>query len=312
VIAQPLLTNDATPLPPGMGPLQALCHDTAGAFFIETEHHMLAYLPGQKRLVVTFDNLASDRDVEGRMPFACQLVRRKGWAILGVMVKRKDWFQCPQLKAALLALRDAGLFAGYENVAMYGASMGGFGAAAFAPLAPGCTVLAFAAQSTLARGLAPFERRYRYGRGLGDWSAPFHDAAEGVASAGRAYLVYDPLIEGDRLHALRMAGGAVQLLPVPHFSHKIPPMLKRMGVLKEVTLLGMRGDLTPFAFRQLMRSRRQAVPYLLNLLAAAVAKGHLTLAERAARRALEVVPNWKLRKLVAEIEQAKMAGDLAE
>lgn len=309
MIVQPLLSDNATPMPPGMEPLRALCRDTDGGFFIETEHHMLAYLPGEKRLVVTFDNLASDRDVESRQPFACQLVRRKGWAILGVMVKRKDWFQCPHLKAALLALQDAGLFSSYGNVSMYGASMGGFGAAVFAPLAPGCTVLAFAPQSTLDRKLVPFEGRYRYGRGLGDWSTPFNDAAVGVQSAGRAYLIYDPLVAGDGLHVLRMVGDNVMPLPVPHFTHKIPPMLKRMGVLKDVALLGVEGALDPLAFRQMMRSRRQAVPYLLSLLGAALAKGHVVLAARAAKRALELVPNWKLRKMLAEIEGAKTGGE---
>ncbi|MGO4907553.1 hypothetical protein ACEN2J_04385 [Pseudorhodobacter sp. W20_MBD10_FR17] len=303
MIAQPLLSDAATPLPPGMEPLRARCHATEGAFFIETEHHMLAYLPGKKRLVVTFDNLASDRDVEARQPFACQLVQRKGWAILGVMVKRKDWFQCPHLKTALLGLQSAGLFAGYDNVSMYGASMGGFGAAVFAPLAPGCTVLAFAPQSTLDGKVVPFERRYRYGRGLGDWSAPFNDAAVGVQSAGCAYLIYDPVVEGDKLHALRMVGEGVTLLPVPHFSHKIPPMLMRMGVLKEVAVLGMKGALDPLTFRRLMRSRRGAVPYLLNLLESALAKGHVSMAERAAKRALTLVPNWKLRKMLTEIKR---------
>lgn len=305
VISQPLLSNEATPLPPGMEPLRALCSATEGAFFVETEHHMLAYLPGKDRLVVSFDNLMSEREIENRLPFAFDLVQRKGWAILGVMVKRKDWFQCPQLKSTLLALQGAGLFASYENVSMYGASMGGFGAAVFAPLAPGCTVLAFAPQSTLHAKLAPFERRYRYGRGLGDWSAPFNDAAVGVQSAGRAYLIYDPVIEGDKLHVQRMAGDGVVPLPVPHFTHKIPPMLKRMGVLKEVALLGMSGTLDPFAFRKMMRARRDAAPYLLSLVGAALTKGHVTLARQACKQALIQAPNWKLRKLLAEIERAE-------
>ncbi len=305
MISQPLLSDAATPMPPGMGSLRALCRDTEGGFFIETEHHMLAYLPGKERLAVTFDNLASDRDTENRMPFACQLVQRKGWAILGVMVKRKDWFQCPYLKTALLDLQKAGLFSAYDDVSMYGASMGGFGAAAFAPLAPGCTVLAFAPQSSLHPKLVPFERRYRYGRGLGDWSGPFMDAALGVQSAGHAYLIYDPLIEGDKLHVQRMVGAGVMPLPVPHFTHKIPPMLKRMGVLKEVAVLGMTGALDPLTFRQLMRARRETVPYLLSLLDAAQGRGHLALAGRAVKHALTLAPNWKLRKLAAEIKRAK-------
>lgn len=305
MIAQPPLAASASPLPPGLAPLRQLCDETQGAFFIETAHHMLAYVPGTDRLVVTFDNLASDREAEQRRPFAFDLVRRQGWAILGVMVKRKDWFQCADLKAQMVALQAAGLFDRYAKVSFYGASMGGFGAAVFAPLAPGCTVLAIAAQSTLDRDLAPFEGRYRFGRGLGDWAAPFNDAAQGILAARQAYLIYDPMVAEDRLHADRMVGPAVQRLAVPHVTHKIPPMLKRMGVLKEVALLGLTGTLQPHSFRQLMRQRRIATPYLLSLIAAARAKGHPVLAEYAARRALQLAPNWKLRKLLAEIVQAK-------
>jgi hypothetical protein len=86
-------------------------------------------------------------------------------------------------------------------------------------------------------------------------------------------------------------------------------MLKRMGVLKEVAVLGIKGTLEPLAFRQLMRSRRETVPYLLSLLQTARDKRHLDLASRAAKHALAVAPNWKLRKLAAEIERAKTEAE---
>ena len=66
VIAQPPLYPNATAMPPGLTPLRKLCSETDGAFFIETKHHMLAHLPGKDHLVVTFDNLASDREVDRR------------------------------------------------------------------------------------------------------------------------------------------------------------------------------------------------------------------------------------------------------
>ncbi|MDN5786831.1 hypothetical protein [Pseudorhodobacter sp.] len=308
MIAQPTLSPDASPLPPGFDPLRKACDVAAGGIFIETDHHVLAYLPGKDRLVVTFDNLSSDREVENRQPFAAELVRRQGWGILGVMMKRKDWFQCPQLKTQMLALKGAGLFESYPEVSLYGSSMGGFGAAVFASLAPGCTVLALAPQTSLDQTVAPFETRYRYGRSLGDWSAPFHDAAEGIRHAARAYIIYDPQVAEDRLHAERMAGGGTLLLPVPHFTHKIPPMFKRMEVLKDVAMMGMSGQLDPLSFRRLMRKRRVAVPYLLTMIGAAVARGRLDLAAVAANRAHELVPNWKLRKLQNEIRLAQAAA----
>ena len=62
------------------------------------------------------------------------------------------------------------------------------GALAFAPLAPGCTVMAFAPQRSLDPALCPFESRYRHARLTTDWSLPFGDAAEGLRAAAASPL----------------------------------------------------------------------------------------------------------------------------
>ena len=61
----------------------------------------------------------------------------------------------------------------------------------------------------------------------------------------------------------------------------------------------------PLPFCRLMRKRREAVPYLRAMIGTAHAKGHLTLAEQAARPALELMPSWKLRKLLVQVDPAK-------
>lgn len=301
----------ASPLPPGLDRIRALC-EAEGGFWLETDHHVLCHRPGRGRLVVSFDNLSSDRETSFRKPFGHDLIIAQGWGNLGVIVKRKDWFQCPQLKAAMVAVAEAGLFARYPAVSLYGSSMGAFGAALFAGLAPGAVVLAFAPQSTLRPKLVPFETRYRYGRGLGDWTGDFTDATRSIRTASRAYVLYDPCLTPDRLHAARLTGPNVLHIPLRHFDHKLPPMLLRMGILKELTLLALRGDLDLPTARRMLRKRRDTIPYVLQVLTAAQARGHGRLALRAAESVARRVDNHRLkalRKTLAEASAPQPAGD---
>lgn len=282
-------------------------------FVLDLPHHVVAHIPGgHGRLMVGFDNLASRRVTTGRMPWAFSLVSSHGWDVLGVMVRRPDWFQDADLSAALIRLRSDGFFARYQDVAMYGASMGGFGALAFAPLAPGCTVLAMAPQSTLDEERAPFETRYRYARSITTWDGPFADAATGVRSAGRAYVIWDPQEALDHAHVARLPKSEnLELLPVSDVGHKIPPALLKMGILKPIALSGLEGSLDPVRFRQLLRARRQSIPWIQSLLRRADAHGHRTLTMAAAQKALNDRPHWKLRREVKARRQRNTSKVIA-
>lgn len=61
----------------------------------------------------------------------------------------ENWYRDAALITRLERLRDDGFFRGYGRVIFSGASMGAFAACAFAPLAPGCTIIAYSPQSTL-------------------------------------------------------------------------------------------------------------------------------------------------------------------
>lgn len=290
--------NPPTPRPSGMDWLISECR-AHGGFFIETAHHMLAYIPGKERMVVSFDNLVSPREIERRVPFGYSFLRSFGWGVLGVMVKRVDWFQCPDLKGQLIRLRDDGLFDAYEDVSFYGASMGGFGALAFSSLAPGASVFAMSPQSTLRPRKVPFETRYTRPMKRGDWSEPFSDAAGALGATGPVTIIYDPTVLEDRLHVERIEATndtPLNLLEARHFTHKIPPMLKKMDILKPVTQTALTGTLTRADFYSLIRARRTAAPYLVEVLRKGDEAGHTVLARHAAHRAVDLQNNWKTRQ----------------
>jgi hypothetical protein len=276
---------------------RSLCAATKGAFFLELPHHVITYLPGRgERLVVSWDNLAAFRaggDI--REPWGQAFLQAQGWDVLGVMIKRRDWFRDADLIAALESLRDDGLFRRFPAVSMYGSSMGAFAAIAFAPLAPGCTVMAFAPQTSLDLAVAPFDTRYPAAIRSTDWTLPYSDAADGLPFAGKVYIAYDPHTVEDRLHADRLQGPNVIRLPMRHMGHKLPPALMKMKVLKAVSIAALAGDLTELDFARTLRARRSSMPWIIDLLTRAGQRGHARLALPVTDRLLAEQPHWKLR-----------------
>lgn len=289
---------------------QALAKEDQGAFFVELKDQILVHIPGKDRLVVSFDNHASisEDQTETRLPWAYGLIAKRGWGCLGVMNKRNGFYQQPDLHAALEAMRDDGFFKSYPAVSLYGASSGGFGACVFAGLAPNATVVATAPQSSLAHRLAPFETRYQYARRIELWNdreAPYQDAAIGLASAAKAYLFYDPYEVIDAQHLKRLRGANTVVLRCPHFTHKIPPVMRRLGLLKTIFEPALEGTLTPQEFYKAIRARKSVPMYQLKLLQDAMERGHFDLAERTALTLLAERKNWKIRKSLQRIRHAR-------
>jgi hypothetical protein len=182
--------------------------------------------------------------------------------------------------------------------------MGAYGAIAFAPLAPGCTVLAFAPQSSLDQSVAPFEDRYRWGRGLGDWTGQYCDAAESVPAASRIYIAFDPHLPQDAAHVARMMGPNVVPLALPHVGHKLPPALLKMNLLKSLSVEALTGTLTPSQFAQMYRARRGSVPWRVALLERALEKGHLTLGQRITDQILQHTDHRFFRRMKRQFRLA--------
>ncbi|RWR45080.1 hypothetical protein EOW65_17185 [Sinirhodobacter ferrireducens] len=303
---------------PAEGQSYAHCLELVEAhkgFLRDYTHHSLCYLPGEgaaaKHLVVTLGNLASYHEKGERLPWAYGLIAKQGWSILGVMNKRGDWFREPEILAVLAELRDSGFYDEFTRISTYGSSMGGYGALALAPYFPRAHAVAFAPQSTLNRRAAPFDKRYRYGRGLGDWTAPEADAARGAKALEGGYIFYDPFIPEDKAHVARIRAPQLMKMKLRHCGHAMPPVLMRMELLKPLALAALRRELTEESLAQMLRVRRDSVRYVDLLLENARARGHLTLGLRAANEALSRLDNWKLRKQRKALLDALQKGNEA-
>lgn len=272
----------------------------SGGFFEHLPHHALGLIRrSEEMLVVSFDNILSLREKEKRLPWADALCAAEGWSSMGVMIKRRDWFRHADLLEAFDALSRDGLFDRYRKVAFYGTSMGGYGALAFSRAVPGATVLALSPQTSLDPARAPFETRYARARDIGDWAHPLYaDGAEGLSSAGRVYVIYDPNLRLDRQHVERIAPAShIRRMHLYGMGHKLAPLMNRMKMLKTVSTTALQGRLDEAAFYKLFRARRSTFPCLEHSLITAAQKGHTHLALRAVNCALRKEKYWRLRKL---------------
>lgn len=217
-------------------------------------------------LVVTFENLDHVYDFSAdRLPWGFGFVRARGWSILGLMAHDWTWYRDPAVWDFFDELRDTGFFDDFRRVVFYGASMGGYAAAAFSAAHPGATVVTISPQATLDRAVVPWETRYRKA-----WDRDFHSrygyAPDMIASAGRVYLFHDPMAPLDAGHARLFRGDNILRLDCRHMGHRIASAMQGMGILKPVVEGAIEGSLTRADFYRLLRARRDSPRYWREML----------------------------------------------
>ena len=234
-------------------------------------------------LIVSFDNLSDVNDTAlSRTTWGYPFYRDEGWSHMGVMAFEKHWFRDERLFNFLEGQVKTGIFKRFKQVVFTGTSMGAYAATAFSTLSPGCTVLAFSPQSTLAADLVPWEERFGSGRKQ-DWSGRYRDAVEHVSSAKKAFIVYDPYFSPDKLHAARYQGDNVVHLKSWYATHKSARFMRRADILKDITRAAVDGTLTADSYYKLYRARRNLPWYVAGLTDHLFDKGHLSMASALAK-----------------------------
>jgi hypothetical protein len=293
---------DAAPdsVPDGWADIAATLTGPDG-FYRSNALHSFLYIPRGKTLVVTFDNLdIAMNKREDRRPWGFGFIEKQGWSMLGVMANGWTWYRDTWVWDQFDDLAASGFFAGFDRVVFYGASMGGYAAAAFAPACPGADVVAISPQSTLDKRVVPWETRYKTAWSA-DFSGPYGDAALASRTAGRVIILYDPYEPLDAAHVARFAAPNVTRLRTPLLGHRLGSSLHQMGILQEVTLGALNGTLTEPDFYRLLRARRGFARYQRELFKRALAKGHPDLARRLARWVLTRGDNRYIRKALAAL-----------
>lgn len=249
-------------------------------FFREGSGHSFLFIPrGTETLVVTFDNLdiAMNKRAE-RRPWGFDFIEKQGWSMLGVMANGWTWYREPWVWAEFDRLRHEGFFARFGRVVFYGASMGGYAAAAFSAACPGADVVAISPQSTLDKAVVPWETRYKVAWGR-DFSGPYGDAAQVSGAARRVTILFDPYEPLDAGHADRFDLPNVMKLRTPLMGHRLGSSLHQMGILNPIILAALEGRLTELDFYRALRARKGFPRYQRELFTRAAGR-HPQLARR--------------------------------
>ncbi|RUS59990.1 hypothetical protein EGN72_11940 [Pseudorhodobacter sp. E13] len=270
-------------------------------FYRESDEHGMMFIKRSDTLVVTFDNLDIAMEKrEDKRPWGFAFIEKQGWSMLGVTAAGWTWFRDPWVYAQFDALKKKGFFKTFKRVVFYGASMGGYGACAFAAACPGADVVAISPQSTLDKSLVPFETRYKTAWDR-DFSGPYGDAAKVSAKAGRVTLIYDPYEPLDAGHVDRFAAKNVVKLRAPLLGHRLGSSLQQMGILSPIVLAALNGSLTEAEFYQKLRARKTFNRYQKELFKRAMDKGHPELARRMGRWVLTRGDNRHIRKAMEKM-----------
>jgi pimeloyl-ACP methyl ester carboxylesterase len=270
-------------------------------FYREGSEHAMLFINRSDTLVVTFDNLDIAMEKrEDKRPWGFAFIEKQGWSMLGVTAAGWTWFRDPWLYNQFDDLRKKRFFKRFKRVVFYGASMGGYGACAFAAACPGADVVAISPQSTLDKALVPFETRYKTAWGR-DFSGKYGDAAKVSGKAGRVTLLYDPYEPLDSGHVNRFTAANVVKLRAPLLGHRLGSSLQQMGILSPIVLAALNGTLTEADFYQKLRKRKTFGRYQKELFKRAIDKGHPELARRMGRWVLTHGDNRHIRKAMERL-----------
>ncbi len=272
-----------------------------GGFFRESPDHSFLFIKRSDTLVVTFDNLDIAMTKRGdRRPWGFAFIEKQGWSMLGVMANGWTWYRDKWVWEQFDDLKKAGFFKDFSRVVFYGASMGGYAAAAFSAACPGADVVAISPQSTLNKALVPWETRYHTAWGR-DFSGAYGDAAEVSQTAGRVTLIYDPYEPLDAGHVARFTHPNVTRLRTPLLGHRLGSSLHQMGILTQIILGALNGTLTETEFYRTLRARKGFARYQRELFKRALDQGRPDLARKVGRWVLTRGDNRYIRKGMADL-----------
>ncbi len=298
-----------TPTPPvaseedaGWGEIARDLAGKDGFYRAGTAGHSFLYMPRSKKtLVVTFDNLdIAMNKREDRRPWGFSFIEKQGWSMLGVLAGGWTWYREPWVAQEFDRLAAEGFFGQFERVVFYGASMGGYAAAAFSAACPGADVVVISPQSTLDKTIVPWESRYKVAWDR-DFSGKYGDAAQAIAPARRVSILYDPYEPLDSGHVARFTGANVVKLRTPLLGHRLGSSLHQMGILTPIILGALDGTLTEASFYQRLRARRDFPRYQRELFKRAVDRGHVTLAKAMGKLILKQGDNRAIRLEMAKL-----------
>jgi tetratricopeptide (TPR) repeat protein len=210
--------------------------------------------------VVTFDSFTDFRTLD-RPGFGEFFLDRAGIDAIHVLSRDNDWYQYPDIPAAMACVRAAAQ--GYARVVTYGSSMGAYAALRLGGLAGAHAALALSPQFTIDPAIVPWETRWPESAKL---YTPLWERTLPLPALPEAYIVYDP-VDNDRKHAALYAKHLqFKSIRLPLCGHPVTGFLADIGLLQVLIRAVCRRDFDPAKFEaQACAERHRSPQYLINL-----------------------------------------------
>ena len=281
--------------------------EEAGHFQTVGARHWAFFSDDSPTLLVTFEDMASIRATRrDQMPLGHGIAKAKGWSHLCLISDGETWFRDPAVYAHVDRLVDDAFFEDFDRVLFYGAGPAAHAACAFSVAAPGATVVAIQPCATLDPAIAGWDRRHLSARRL-DFTHRYGYAPDMTDGAAAVFVVHDPLVAEDAMHAALFHAAFVTPLRMRHFGGRIEESLGQMELLTPMIEAACEGTLTVPAFARMLRSRRSFGPYLRDLLARAGAAGRPALEVMICRSVTARLNAPKFRRRLAELVPPTLA-----
>lgn len=250
-------------------------------------------------LLVTFETHPSICARSGKAhPLGWQMVGALGWSHLCLVGQHDTWFRDPWVYSYFDRLVDDGFFEDFAQVIFYGAGACGYAAAAFSVAAPGAKVVVLQPQATLDPALTEWDDRFTHMRRT-TFDDRYGYAPDMLEAAETAFVLYDPNIRLDAMHAALFTRANVTRFRMRFVGDDMEVALLRMNVLLRILAQLSSGKLTSYNLARIYRARRSDVGYQFNLLRHVTAQKRHRLTLWLCRKILEQRDSPPIRKILA-------------
>lgn len=217
-------------------------------------------------LLVYFDVVGAARASNpAGLPYPLAQAAERGWSHLSVFARKPTWFRDPLIYRYFDRLVDEAFLEDFERVIFFGAGSGGYAACAFSVAAPGATVIALSPQATLDPDIAEWDDRFVQMRRK-SFTDRYGYAPDMLEAADRAFILYDPLVELDAMHAALFRAPNTHRIRLRHAGAGLPREVMAMNALRPIFDKAAGEQLTARDFYTALRARHNYLPYLRNLL----------------------------------------------
>ncbi len=230
------------------------------------DRHGVLFTEDDDILLVTLENADAIRQHNRTgLPDGLATAGREGWSHLCLYCEGDTFFRDPDVFGFLDELVDSGFFDQFERVVFYGAGSCGYAAAAFSVVAPEAIAILVRPLATLDPDLTEWDRRHPAMRRV-DFTDRYGYAPAMLEGASATYVIHDPQVTEDAMHATLFAQGGATRLRCANLGPSPERDLAQMGILVPILRAAGRGKFNPGQFYDLYRRRHQHRPYLRRVL----------------------------------------------